>query len=189
MGTPIAKQLLIRWAESESTLEQYRPAVREFVYTMDTGAVFMGTPEGAKKLAYWIDVEKYIDNQIKEYKPKVGSGAELATQQLAGQLAYNTDVKRLQYLEPLTNIRQTYVTTSDLMLKDPVTIKITSDNIDENDNNSVTIVDFKRPFRMVFVNGKLVTQNTSGERYYTYDSSTYTLKIYKMEDGDLIAYF
>ena len=189
MSSPIAKQLLIRWAETEATLEQYRPAVREFVYAMDTGNVFMGTQEGPKKIAYWTDVQKYVQTQVQEYKPKTGNNDFLTTNLLGGQIGFNTDIKRLQYLDALTNVRQTYVTTADMPLKDAITVKVTSDNIDSNDNNSVTITNFKRPIRMIFVNGLLVSNNTADSKYYKYDASTNTLKIYNMEDGDLIAYF
>jgi len=189
MSEPIAKQLQIRWAETEATLQQYRPAVREFVYAMDTGNVFMGTQEGPKKLAYWIDVEKYVVNQIKEYTPKMGTSAALSSNLLPGQIGFNTELARLQFLDPTSNIRQTYIAQTDMPLKDPVTVKITSDNIDADDNNSVTLVDFTRPIRLIFVNGKLVSKNTNDEKYYTYDATNKTLKIYNMADGDLIAYY
>ena len=189
MSEPVAKQLQIRWAETEATLEQYRPAVREFVYAVDTTNVFMGTPEGPKKIAYWVDVEKYVSDSVQEYKPKSGSATTLSSILLPGQFGFNTDLSRVQFLDPTTNTRQTYVTTLDMPAKDPVTVKITSDNIDANDNNSVTLVDFTRPIRLIFVNGKLVTRNTADEKYYVYDATNKTLKIYNMADGDLIAYY
>jgi len=189
MSEPIAKQLQIRWAETEATLQQYRPAVREFVYAMDTTNLFIGTSEGAKKIAYWTDVEKYVTDNIQEYKPKLGGSVALSSTLLPGQIGFNTDLGRIQFLDPTTNIRQTYITSLDMPTKDPVTVKITSDNIDADDGNSVTLVDFTRPIRLIFVNGKLITKNTSDEKYYVYDAANKTLKIYNMADGDLIAYY
>jgi hypothetical protein len=190
MSEPIAKELLIRWAETESTLEQYKPAVREFVYAVDTGNVFMGTNAGARKLAYWVDVKKYVSDEVQEYKPKAGTSSWILTNLKPGQIGYNKDIKRLQFLDEATNIKQTYATTSDLILKDPMSIKISDDNIDSDDDNSVTLSDFKRPMRLLFVNGTLVTDVESDDiPYYEYNKDSYTLKIYHMSDGDIISYF
>jgi len=189
MDNPIAKQLLIRWADSESTLQQYRPAVREFVYAMDTGAVFMGTAEGAKKLSYWVDVIKYVQDNVKEYKPKQGNNEQLAVSLQPGQIAYNTTNNRLQYLDPITNIKQTYVTTLDLIAKDPITIKITKDNINTNDSNSVTFANFKRTNRLIFVNGTHINTLESKTPYYKYSTANKELKIYNMSDGDIVSYY
>jgi len=189
MADPIAKQLLIRWAESESTLQQYRPAVREFVYAMDTGTVFMGTPDGAKKLAYWENMTNYVQDNIKEYKPKEGNKDQLTVNLQPGQIGYNTTTSRLQFLDPAINVMQTYVTTTDLIAKDPVTVKISSDNIDSDDNNSVTFANFKRPSRLIFVNGSHINTLSSDSPYYTYNTRNDELKIYNMADGDIVSYY
>jgi len=189
MSQAIAKQLLIRWAENETTLDQYRPAVREFVYAVDTGNVFMGTQEGARKLSYWTDVTKYVQDQVTEYKPKSDTDDGLATNLQPGQIGFNTDIKRLQFLDPDTNVRQTYLASTDAILRDCAAIKVTSDNIDSDDNDSVTLSDFKRPYRLVAVNGTLINRVKADTPYYVYDDNAKTLKIYHMSDGDIISYF
>jgi len=184
----IAKTLLIRWAYSQD-LKTYKPATREFVYTVDDNRVYIGTSEGPKQLAYTDDIELKINKALLEYKFLVGTEQQLASTLLPSQAAFNLDIQRIQFLNPMTNTRQTYVTTQDLPMKEAFTVVVQDDNIDTDDNNSVTISGFKRPIIMVFVNGRLCTNNSNDPHPYKYDEAAKTLKIYNMSSGDLIAYF
>jgi hypothetical protein len=188
MNDTIAKTLLIRWAYSQD-LKTYKPATREFVYTVDVNRVYIGTSEGPKQLAYTDDIDIKISAALDSYKFKVATDSQLASTLLPGQAAFNTDIQRIQFLNPLTNTRQTYVTKQDLPLKEAFTIVIQDDHIDTDDNNSVTISGFKRPIVLVFVNGRLCTNNPNDPHQYVYDEARSTLKIYNMSSGDLVAYF
>jgi hypothetical protein len=184
----IAKTLLIRWAYSQD-LKTYKPATREFVYTIDDNRTYIGTSEGPKQLAYTDDIDIKINAALDAYKFKTGTDSSLETHLLPGQAAFNLDKQRIQFLNPMTNTRQTYVTTQDLPTKEAFTVVVQEDNIDTDDNNSVTISGFKRPIIMVFVNGRLCTNNENDPHKYEYDEFSKTLKIYNMSSGDLIAYF
>ena len=188
MSTPVAKQLLIRWAY-ENDLHTVRPAVREFVYAIDTNKVYIGTAEGAKQLAYTEDVAQQTQSLMKEYKIKMGDTNELNSSLLPLQLGFNTDTHRVQMINPLTNITKNFAYTTDLAFREPVVIKVAASNIDSNDNKSITLTDFVRPSIMVFVNGVLAMPHDDAAHKYSYDKTKKELKIYNMADGDLVAYY
>ena len=183
-----AKELLIRWAYSED-LQSFKPAVREFVFTVDDSRLFIGTETGPKEIAYVERVLSMIDQAIAEATIKSGTTIELQGTLKKGQLAFDKTKKRLVYRNPDTNVVQQYTTTSDLPLKTPVNIVVQQDNIDTNDNNSVTIVNFNRPFAMVFVNGTLATESSASRYRISVDFDNETLKVYGLSAGDVVSYF
>ena len=188
MSQQIAKQLLIRWAY-DNDLKTVRPATREFVYAIDTNKTYMGTPEGPKELAYTDEVETQTKALLKEYKIKMGSTTEFTSSLLPLQLGFNTDLHRIQMINPLTNVTKNLAYTTDLLLKEQTVIKVADSHIDKDDNKSITLTDFVRPVIMVYVNGVLAIPDDGASHKYEYDADKKELKIYNMSDGDLVSYF
>ena len=183
-----AKELLIRYAY-EADLQTYRPAVREFVFTIDTEKVFMGTKEGAKQLAYVDEVREIVEESLANRKVLFGTDVELATNLKQAQWGFSTTIDRPVIISPKTNARMVVATRADLIKKEPKVVIVQEDHINANDGNSVVIVDFTRPAILIFVTGVLCTSDASDPHRYVYDESAKTIKIYNMQAGDRIAYY
>lgn len=183
-----AKELLIRYAY-EADLQTYRPAVREFVFTIDTEKVFMGTKEGAKQLAYIDEVRDIVEASLANRRVIYGTDTELSSKLKQAQWGYSTTLDRPVIISPKTNARMVIATGVDLLKKEPTVVIVQEDNINADDNNSVILADFRRPTILVFVNGILSTSHASDPKRYEYNEDTKVLKLYNMQAGDRIAYY
>ena len=186
MSQQIAKQLLIRWAYNND-LKTVKPATRELIYTIDTNRVFIGTPEGPKELAYASEIGSNTKALIKEYKIKMGSTSEFAASLLPLQLGFNTDLHRIQMINPLTNVTKNLSYTTDLPLKEQTVIKVAASHIASD--KTITLTDFVRPSIMVYVNGMLAIPEDGAAHKYEYNSDNKELKLYNISEGDLVSYF
>jgi len=184
----MAKTLLIRYGYKED-FERIRLHVREFGFVMDTDEVLIGTSDGNKILPNQKKVQSLIKEALSSYKMKQGDRDFILNNILPGETMFNSTKQRINFLNPVNNKIQTYVTTEDLIRKEPATIKITDDDIDHDDDDSVTLTDFNRPIVMVYYNGVLVTNHEDDNHCYTYKPEDQTIKIKNCSEGDLLTFY
>ena len=183
----MAKEFKIRWGY-EKDFEVIKLAPRELGCAIDTNKLFLGTTDGN----IHIPNEKYTNSMIKTaldlFTIASGTATELSGESFKEKLAYNTTIKRIQYQDRDGAVHR-LLFPEDLMLSRPISVQLTEENIDLEDNNSVIINGFDRPFIMVYVNGVLATDHASDPHQLTIDTENKTLKIIGCAAGDIISYY
>lgn len=183
----MAKAFLIRWGY-EQDFSDIKLQTREPGFAIDTEKFFIGT--GDKNIH--IPNEEFVASMIADgvigYKPLFGTTQELSNSQENGAIAYNTEVKRIQYKTSAGTVIQ-HATVNDIPSYTPTSVTVAQANIDTNDSNSVTLSGMTRPLKMVFLNGSLCTLNPNDPHRLQIDNVSATVKIYNCVEGDIIAYF
>jgi len=183
-----AKELLLRYGY-EDDFERINLKVRELGFAVDTDKLYIGTSQGNAHIPNFIEVTNKIKEMIKNRRIKFGDEAYINSNLLPAQMGFNTTKHRIEVIDPTTNIRQTYITKADHLLNVPKTIKLSDDDIDHDDNDSITLTDFTRPIIMVFLNGALVTDHSDDPHTYSYDTDKKELKVTGCSDGDLLSFY
>ena len=183
----MAKEFLIRYG-NDADFQQKRLALREFGFAIDVEKLYIGGRDGNLYIPTSAVITEMIKSQVDGYKMMAGTTQLLNDTQVVGTLAYDTDTKRIRY-KASENVVKSILTLSDALLSSPTTVQVEAGNIDTNDDNSVTLSDFNRPTKMVFLNGVLCTSHVADPHKYTYDDVQKKMKIKNCTEGDLISYF
>lgn len=182
----MAKAYLIRKGYQEE-FDRINLFARELGFTLDTNRLLIGDGESNIHIPNEPLVASMILSGVAKYAPTSGITADLETLHAAGTFAYDTDTQRVIY-KSKAGLVSILARTTEAMLADPVSIVITAENIDAADSNSVTLTDFSRPTRTVFLNGILCTQRAEDAHRYSFVSETKVLKIMGCVAGDIISY-
>jgi hypothetical protein len=183
----MAKEFKIRWGYEED-FKNIKLAPREPGLAIDSNKFYMGTEAGNMHIPSEQYTDGMIDAKLASYKIPAKTTTELADEKYTGVLAYNSTIGRVQYKTSSGDILK-LAASRDLPLKMPITVQVAQENIEENDNNSVTITGFERPIVMVFLNGVLCTTHASDQHKLTYDEENKAIKIDNCVAGDLITYY
>jgi len=183
----MAKAFLLRWG-TQNDFDSIKLAVRELGFAVDVERLYIGGNDENIHIPNEAFLKEYVASEVPKYKPIAGTTQELLSLQTPGALAYNTDENRMTYMSPIGSIYK-FVTLSDMPLSAPFSVKVLSENIEESDNNSVTIQGYNRPIEMIYLNGRLCTTHSDDPNRYEVDRDAQTLKIYNCAENDIIAYF
>lgn len=183
----MAKAFLLRFG-SENDFKSIKLQTRELGFAIDSEKLYVGGEDKNIHIPSEDFVKNIVEYAISNRTNIEGSTQELQEKQKIGSVAYNSDTKRMQFVTKKgTKIEM--ASKKDLLLTESSNFTVTDENIDSDDENSVTLGSFYRPYVMVFLNGILVTNNSDDNHQYTYDNSAGTLKIKQCAAGDIIAYF
>jgi hypothetical protein len=183
----MAKAFLIRWG-TQNDFDSIKLQLREFGFAVDTERVFIGGEDENLHIPNESYVRDMILNEVPKYSIPNGTAIEVSDKQVLSGLGYVYTSDTLTYKTPLGNIEE-IVFKKNTPLKTSVTVKVLDENIDANDNNSVTITGYNRPIEMIFLNGRLCTTHEDDPHRYIIDQDNSTLKIYGCVANDLISYF
>lgn len=183
----MAKAFLIRWGY-EQDFKDIKLQTREPGFAIDTEKFFIGTGDKNIHIPSEDFVSAMIADGVLKYKPLTGTTRELASIQENGTIAFNTESKRLQY-KTMNGSVIPQVLPTDIPSYTPTSVVVAQENIDTNDNNSVTLSGMTRPLKMVFLNGKLCSTNTNDPHVITIDAQMGTVKIRDCAKDDIISYF
>ena len=183
----MAKAFLIRWG-FEQDFGDIKLQAREPGFAVDSEKLYIGTGDKNVHFPNEDFVSAMISDGVIKYKPMSGTTLELATNQISKTIAYNTDTKRLQYKTASGTIVQN-AAAREIPTALPTSVVVQSANIDIHDGNSVTLAGITRPLKMVFLNGRLCSLETSDIHELTVDAASGTIKVKECVAGDIIAYF
>ncbi len=183
----MAKAFLLRWGY-QNDFDSIKLQTRELGFSIDSEKLYIGTDDANIHIPNEAFTKALAISEVLKYKPTIGTTLELLTTQVASSLAFNSEEKRIQYKNSSGAVIK-IVNMTDLPSGDAVSVVVASENIDAGDNNSVTLSDYTRPIRMIFLNGILCTNNANDAHMYTLDNINSTITIKECVAGDIIAYF
>ena len=183
----MAKAFLIRWG-TQNDFDSVKLQVRELGFTIDNERLWIGGNDENIHIPNEQFLKSYVAGEVPKYQPVTGTTAELATLQAPGAIAYNSEESRLSY-KTKSGQKINLASTVDLPSRSPISVKVALENIDANDNNSVTITGYNRPIELIFVNGRLCTKEPTDPNTYSVDKASQTLKVYGCAENDIISYF
>ena len=183
----MAKAFLVRFG-TEDDFKAIKLQTREIGMALDTEKLYLGGEDRNIHIVSEEYAQTMIKKAVKGRKTAEGTTSELQNIQTPGSFAFNNELNRPQYLTE-SGKKISISVTSDLGKKDASTVVVQDGDIDTDDSNSVSLGDFIRPQKIIFLNGLLVTNNSSDPHQYTYDEANKILKIKECAAGDIIAFF